>query len=551
MKTFSYRVGVPGEDAMFLLAGFSDPHHAPDASWRNCAKVFRLAVPVADAGDTRVTFRMRFADPSIRLAVRAGDEAVGEIVPSGAGWGDYALTVPSSAAGGGGPVVLTGEFDREPYDPPAPRLDPNRAAIDLSRVTSEAAEGADLIVPADRTRARIAQAPVRLTKGTPRRGESRLGDPLRPSIAPVLKPPAAGAAKTVFFGDIHVHTNYSACGRPNNGTVEENVAAAKRRGLDFIAITDHCEHMDRPTWRRYFDEIAACAAKYDIVIIPATEWTSRDHGHRNLYFLQPHPPYVDYFMHETNHPAKLGAFFRKHHLDAFAVPHHFPYVAQPGNIGSIAPDVEPVMEIYSHWGSSEHYGARLQDVRRVMPGSTVADALARGLKLGFVGGGDVHNDLPGDGGLTAAIADDLTVEAVFGAIRSRLCYATSGRRIVLDFQINGFPGGSVLTVNPYSIDRLYPLTLSATAVCPGPADRMELIANGALIAATDHRRGADDNEIALNLTIEKQAAPGGQVNPWNQQLVNHSRMYYVRVVQSDGATAWSSPIWIDFEGEWN
>jgi len=538
MNTFCYRVGVPDEDALFLLSGFSDPHHGPETSWRNCGKVFRLAVPVADTGPTRVTFRMRFADPSIRLAVRAGEEVFGEIVPSGAGWNDYTFTVPPSAAAGAGLVVLTGEFDREPYDPPAPRLDANRAAMDLSAVSAEAGDRAELIVPADRTRARIAQAPLRLTN-------------LRPSIAPILKPGPAGGEKTVFFGDIHVHTNYSACGRPNNGTIEENVAAAKQRGLDFIAITDHCEHMDLPTWRRYFDEIASAAAKYDIVIIPATEWTSRDHGHRNLYFLQPHPPYVDYFRHETNHPAKLGAFFRKHHLDAFAVPHHFPYVAQPGNIGSIAPDVEPVMEIYSHWGSSEHYGARLQDLRRVMPGSTVADALARGLKLGFVGGGDVHNDLPGDGGLTAAIADDLTVEGIFRAIRSRRCYATSGRRIVLDFQINGFGGGSVLTVNPYSIDRLYPLALSASAVCPGPADRMELVANGAVIAVTDHRRGADDNEIALNLTIEKQAAPGGEINAHNQQLVNHSRVYYVRLVQSDGATAWSSPIWIEFEGEWN
>jgi hypothetical protein len=33
-------------------------------------------------------------------------------------------------------------------------------------------------------------------------------------------------------------------------------------------------------------------------------------------------------------------------------------------------------------------------------------------------------------------------------------------------------------------------------------------------------------------------------------LVNVSRWYYLRVIQQDGAMAWSSPIWIDYEYQW-
>jgi len=205
------------------------------------------------------------------------------------------------------------------------------------------------------------------------------------------------------------------------------------------------------------------------------------------------------------------------------------------------------MEIYSGWGSSEHYGARLQDTNRVLPGCTVRDALGRGLKLGFVGGGDVHNAAPGDGGMAAVLAGEPTVEGIFAAMRERLCYATSGDRIMLQFSINGFPMGTVLTVNPYSIDKLFPLEVAASAVCPAPVDRLELVSNGEVIYTTSQRTAAAKNEIRLNLSIKKLSTPNRRTNELDQQLVNHSRYYYARIVQSDGGTAWSSPIWVDFE----
>ena len=174
------------------------------------------------------------------------------------------------------------------------------------------------------------------------------------------------------------------------------------------------------------------------------------------------------------------------------------------------------------------------------------DALARGLKLGFVGGGDVHNDAPGDGGLTAVLADEPTVESLFRALRNRLCYATSGDRIFLDFRVNGFPTGSVLEVNPYSIDKLFPLEIAASAVCFGPAARLELVCNGEVIHTSQARSGAAKNRMQLRRSIQKLETPGGRVNALDQQLVNHSRYYYVRAVQSDGGLAWSSPVWIDY-----
>jgi hypothetical protein len=525
VNRFRLRVGLPEDDALFLRAGFSDAHREGDIAWRNCARVFRLDLPSAARGPTHITFRMRFRDPSTRLTVRAGDRALGTVEAPGTGWHDLAVTAP---AAGGEFLSITGELDREPYDPRVPKIDPNRRFADLTRVS---VEGDGLVVPADRTRRRIERRPLRLTN-LPKPG---------------AEPPGHGDdVRTIFFGDPHVHTNASVCGRPNNGTVKENIAAARERGHDFVAITDHAEHIHLDEWDRHFDTIAACSQRFGLPVLPALEWTSRDHGHRNLYFRRPRPPYVDYFCHESAHPAKLAAFFERHGVDAFAVPHHFPYVEQPGNIGSIAPDAEPLIELYSSWGSSECCGARLQDPDRILPGCTVRDALARGLHLGFVGGGDVHNDLPGDGGMTGVLAEAPTAGGLFDALKARLCYATSGPRIRLDFHVNGFPMGSVVPFNAYSVDKVFPLQITARAVGTAPVDRIELIGNGELLCATEPEDEDAPCEAALQTSIEKLSTPAGRSNRWNQHLVNHSRYYYVRVVQADGAMAWSSPVWLDF-----
>ncbi|GAH72915.1 unnamed protein product, partial [marine sediment metagenome] len=163
MNTFTYHVGVPAEDAFFLLSGFSDPHYEEGVSWRNCSRVFRFHVPAAGSGETRITLRMRFIHPSFRLDIRRADQALGTIAPAEAGWRDYTITLPPTGPAAAGQLVtLIGEFDREPYDPPLPKVDPNRSFIDLSQVTAESADGTDLVLPENCRRKRTARLPIRI-----------------------------------------------------------------------------------------------------------------------------------------------------------------------------------------------------------------------------------------------------------------------------------------------------------------------------------------------------------------------------------------------------
>ena len=103
-------------------------------------------------------------------------------------------------------------------------------------------------------------------------------------------------------------------------------------------------------------------------------------------------------------------------------------------------DLEPLIKIYSCWGLFEWF---------------LREALKRGLKVGFIAGSDDHSGRPGAaapgthafsvrGGLTCVLAETLTREALFEALKARRCYATSGERILLDVTCNGAPMGSEL-----------------------------------------------------------------------------------------------------------
>ena len=108
-------------------------------------------------------------------------------------------------------------------------------------------------------------------------------------------------------------------------------------------------------------------------------------------------------------------------------------------VGFHDPALEPVVEIYSDWGRFEWL---------------LEDALRAGYKVGVVSNSDGHKGRPGAshpgastfgayGGLTCVLADSLTREAVFEAIRARRCYGVSAaQRIDVELSVNGLPLGA-------------------------------------------------------------------------------------------------------------
>ncbi len=337
----------------------------------------------------------------------------------------------------------------------------------------------------------------------------------------------------IFWGDLHVHSMYHDYNAEERRGLWADVApeecfayAREVSFLDFVAITD--SDPSRPGWE-------AIQAAVDEHYRPGSFVSFRgfeaglEEGHRHVIFasggVEPqYPPDFDWSF-----PALHDAFRGRD--DVLMIPHHTKAFM---NWDHHAPDLEPVVEVYSSWGSSEEPGSDLWEKMSV-PGATVRDALNRGFRLGMVAGADicpwpgrshpgtVHALAPYAGGLTAVFAEELSREAVFEALRSRRCYATTGARIILRFDVCGTPmGGTVRLASPDE-----PRHVAVSVIGTYRIDRVDILKNCEMLWS----KKAEDERLEWCVTDDSRCAP--------------SDFYYLRVFQADGARAWSSPIWME------
>src|SRR4029453_4065651 len=145
--------------------------------------------------------------------------------------------------------------------------------------------------------------------------------------------------------------------------------------------------------------------------------------------------------------------------------------AYPDIFGFHDPQLEPVVEIYSDWGRFEWL---------------LHDALRAGYKVGVVANSDGHKGRPGAshpgasacgayGGLTCVLAESLTREAVFEAVRARRCYGVTGaQRIHVELAVNGLPMGAEGRADG-------PVRIAGRAAGTGPIERIDVFRGLGLI----------------------------------------------------------------------
>ena len=124
----------------------------------------------------------------------------------------------------------------------------------------------------------------------------------------------------------------------------------------------------------------------------------------------------------------------------------------------------------------------------------------------------------GCGPVTAVRAPRCERRAIWDAVMSRRTYATTGARIILELSANGHPAGSEvdLGANP---------CLTITAHACAPIERIDLIRDDRALASWR------PNQLDAQLDFVDEAPLPDAA-------------YYVRLRQSDGEYAWSTPIWI-------
>lgn len=375
------------------------------------------------------------------------------------------------------------------------------------------------------------------------------------AIADGPHPEVEGGYK-VYFGDIHTHSGQvgddcsdRGCGMGSR--IDNYEYARGPGGLDFYALTDHEWQIDPDKTKEYL----ALADDYNdsgrFPCLPAYEYTNQLYGHRNVYFraaggdvlntnTEWGRPTLDPAI--CNTPSDLWAAMEATGVPFLTVPHHSSATSHPLPLDYYHPEHDRLFEVYSSWGSSEYYGDFPRGNSDRWRTGDYRDASRRGRVYGLIASSDGHDSHPGNAqsplvkhhhifhflgsGRAAVLAPELTREAVFDALYDRRCYATTGPPIVLDVRLDGAVTGS----------RVPPRTKGSPALqitCRGT--------NG-----IDHIRIVKDTGVVATIPchgafeVEHEWADPAYA-------ADATCSYYVRVVQRDRESAWSSPIWVGGE----
>ncbi|AQT77923.1 DUF3604 domain-containing protein [Chlamydia gallinacea] len=222
------------------------------------------------------------------------------------------------------------------------------------------------------------------------------------------------------------------------------------------------------------------------------------------------------------------------------------------NFENFHPDLERVVEIYNAWGCSERTEKEgnpfpIKGAVSETASGTLINALQNNRRFGFVAGGlddrGIYknffdaNQQQYTPGLTAIICNKYNRESLVEALYHRRCYATTGARIILSFDITSAPMGSELStaVKPgLTVNR----HISGYVAGTTQIKTVEIIRNGEILKTFYPQSNNidyeyDDMEPLATVTLSD---PQGK-----QPFV----FYYLRVTQIDQSMAWSSPIWID------
>jgi len=341
------------------------------------------------------------------------------------------------------------------------------------------------------------------------------------------------SATRLYWADLHGHSGFS----DGTGNSEDYFAYARDVArLDAAALTDHDHWGLRPLDEtpENAEQIRADTAAFHepgrFITVPGYEWTSWIHGHRHVL-------YFDGSNHEasihssidpaTDRPDELwkalegeAALTFAHHSAGEPIATNWYYRPDP--------ILEPVTEITSVHGMSEAADALLP-VEGGVPGYFVRDTLLRGDRLGFIGSGDSHDGHPGlvhlatptrQGGLAGIFAEDLDRASLLTALRKRRTFATNGIRAWLEVTIDDSRMGENLPPDAQASEtQQLRVRFEATA----PIERIDLVRSGIVASLA--------GDLGLSLDLEREIPTLGP-----------GEFHYVRIQQSDGGVAWSSPI---------
>ena len=329
-----------------------------------------------------------------------------------------------------------------------------------------------------------------------------------------------GETYELLWGDLHCHSYYSpdAEGEP----IELLLYARDRGGLDFCCIIDN----------DHYPEIVMSRSALEYLYAAANGLTGE--------------AFTAFWGYEyTYHPAK-GNRFPKNHRAVVCYERDQPLARRYEPSGKTAEDFIATMKgsatlWHAHHEEWDMFGNCQEENAEVCAGwddymqaaDVVQRHIADGFRFGFTGASDNHRIVPGMGGaVTGLYVRSRDREGIVEALKRRRCYATTGRRLLLDFRVNEHMMGS-------EMECVGPPRLRLTASSQHELVSVRVLRNEKTIAELHPRARRLEWQYE-----DSDARAGMQCYRIEVQESGPVRAFPHNIAQANGPRAYSSPIWV-------
>ena len=342
----------------------------------------------------------------------------------------------------------------------------------------------------------------------------------------------AGKRYGLYFGDVHRHTELSFCRTCIDGSPEEAYRQTRdAAAMDFAMTADHDHQEQAPDmWAVTMQNADRFHSPGHFTTFFGYEWIGGEDNrrHRNVVSCT-RPPVPPFDYGEDGHRDVRNLWATLQAGRAITIPHHTAcpmsliWQEDPGEAAD--PECEPLVEIFqASRASSEYPGCptlcssfyrRGKHEAFSMEGGFVSDALARGIRMGFIASSDhmsTHRSY------ACVYAEANTREALMEAMRARRTYAATDR-IVCEFSVGG-----VLMGGEVEADGEIPVRIRFVGT--GPIREITLLRDSRPWRTWEPA----GSETEIELSISEEEAAG--------------HYFYARMIQQDSNMAWSSPVWV-------
>ena len=339
----------------------------------------------------------------------------------------------------------------------------------------------------------------------------------------------------LFFGQLHSHTNIS----DGAGTIEEAYDYASRvEGLDFLAVTDHSNAFDNEKqgvlaedgsliseeWKLAQAAADAITVEGEFVGLYGFEmtWSGGSPGHINT-FNTPGWQSRSQDAYRDKSVTALQSYF-----DALAtVPGSISQFNHPGttfgdffDFGCYSESADALITLIEVGngegtiGSSGYFPSYEYYTR----------ALDKGWHVAPTNNQDNHKGMWGNAntGRTVILADFLSEESIYDALRNYRVYATEDSDLQIWYTLNGYTMGTIL--NGSNVEENVTISVTVADSTDGVGGTLEVIVNGGLTAASCNLSGRTGT---VELTVPADY-----------------NYYYIRITQTDGDIAVTAPVWV-------